>query len=365
MQLKGLNILITSNEPWGDVWFSKHNYANELSKHNNVVFVDPVKSWRPSNLAGARPRLRKIHDGLHVMSYSNVVPSANIQSLKLNNTLVSRAIRRALALHGFKTDLFLPFDPSRLFRPDLLGAKRSVFIAVDQYILSIPGERFMYTNVDGFITLSEKFNPLYAPYTKPLLTVSQAISEDEFKATPVQSKYTGHGLYVGTLDFRLDLGIVERMAQAHPDVPFVFIGPYKLAGMAKAEAIFREGRYHNIHLAGVVPYKELASHIALARFGFAPMDKNYPGNAFLHHKIFQYWAVGKPVFCNRFTEYEPVAHLLYMSDDEATTLSNLDRFLLSGEPDHLRGERIAYAQSRTYETILGQVGDFLDRLPVS
>lgn len=44
MELKGKRIVTASNEGWGDVWFSKHNYAYELSKHNEVLFVDPVSA---------------------------------------------------------------------------------------------------------------------------------------------------------------------------------------------------------------------------------------------------------------------------------------------------------------------------------
>ena len=34
MKLENQTILVTSNEPWGDLWYSKQNYAYELSKKN-------------------------------------------------------------------------------------------------------------------------------------------------------------------------------------------------------------------------------------------------------------------------------------------------------------------------------------------
>ncbi|MBS1940265.1 MAG: hypothetical protein JST38_05255, partial [Bacteroidetes bacterium] len=184
MELKGLNVLITSNEPWGDVWFSKHNYANELSKENRVVFADPTGSWQPAGLLGPRISLARIQERLHVLRYRNVVPAANDAAFRLNNTIVSRAIAKALRAQGLLPDLFLSFDPSRLYDPALLGAKHSAFIAVDAYTMHMRGERFIYPKVDRFITLSETFNRTYEPYHRPILTVGHAIPSEAFEAQP-------------------------------------------------------------------------------------------------------------------------------------------------------------------------------------
>ena len=54
MKLEDQPILVVSNEPWGEVWFSKHNYAFELSRKNRVLFVDPPKRWRPANVFSLR-----------------------------------------------------------------------------------------------------------------------------------------------------------------------------------------------------------------------------------------------------------------------------------------------------------------------
>ena len=48
--IKGKNIIIVSNEPWGDIWYSKHHYAYELNKTNQVLFIDPPRKWSFWNL---------------------------------------------------------------------------------------------------------------------------------------------------------------------------------------------------------------------------------------------------------------------------------------------------------------------------
>lgn len=360
MKLEGLNILLTSNEPWGDVWFSKHHYANELAKRNQVVFVNPTAPWAPGCLAGASVSLRTVQHNLHVLHYRNVLPAIHDLPFTLNNAIVSRAIRIALHAKGLMPDIYLAFDPSRLYNPKLVGAKRSVFFAVDDYAMTIRGERFIFPNVDRFITLSESFNHTYAPYNKPILTISHAIGAEAFQAEPARFGITDYGLYIGTMDRRLDLALLRNMVTDQPRTPFVFVGPYALEGNQAANELFRQGKYPNVHLVGAVPSRNLAAYIAGARFCLAPMDTSLHGNSTSHHKVFQYLALGKPVFSTTFTEYAPIAHLLYMSNDEATTRARLGRFLAAGEPEDLPSERIAFARTKTYDALLAEIGDFLD-----
>lgn len=360
MKLEGLNILITSNEPWGDVWFSKHHYANELTKHNQVVFVNPTAPWRPGMIGGVGVSLQRVQQNLHVLNYRNLLPAFHDLPFSLNNAFVSRAIRNALHTKNLVPDIYIAFDPSRLYNPKLLGAKRSVFFAVDDYAMTIRGERFIFPNVDRFITLSESFNRTYAPYNKPILTISHAIAAEAFQAEPARFGVTEYGLYIGTMDHRLDLDLIRSLVTDQPRTPFVFVGPYALEGNQAANELFRQGKYPNVHLVGTVPSRNLAAYIAGARFCLAPMDIKLHGNSTSHHKIFQYLALGKPVFSTTFTEYAPIAQLLYMSNDEATTRARLGRFLAAGEPEDLPTDRIAFARTKTYDALLVEIGDFLD-----
>jgi hypothetical protein len=360
MELKGFNILITSNEPWGDVWFSKHNYANELSKHNRVVFADPTPSWRPNGVFGPHISLDQVQENLHVLRYGNVLPAVHDLPFRLNNAIVSRAIIKALHARGLKPDLFLSFDPSRLFDPSLLGAKHSAFIAVDAYSMQMRGERFIYPRMDRFITVSGSFNAFFKPYHKPILTISHGIPAEAFNAVPAPLGFRNYGIYVGTLDLRLDLGLLRGLIEDHPEVPFVFIGPYALEGHAEASQLFREGHFPNVHLLGPMPYKKLAACIAGASFCLAPMGRHFPGNNISHHKIYQYLALGKPVFSTVFSEYKPIGDLLYMHDDPRELRAALSHFLEENEPGTLAAERIAHARTRTYDAILRTIGNFMD-----
>ncbi len=361
MQLKNLTILISSNEPWGDVWYSKHNYANELAKHNRVIFINPVDRWQPAAMAGTLPTLEDVLPGLSVLRYRNVIPALNMPLFRLNNRIVSRSIKSFLYRQGVKPDLLLAFDPFRLYHPALLGVGQAVFFAVDDHLMTTFGERHIYRHVDQIITISEKFNERYAAFHKPILTISHAIAADQFEVTPINSEFSGHGLFVGNVDARLDLAAIRRMADTFPLTPFVFMGPYCLHGNPEADRLFRSGDYPNIHYRNPVPFKELGSHIAAARFCLAPLNIHDPRNAISHHKIFHYLALGKPVFCPVFSEYEPIQHLLYMNNDPNALFAALGSFLIDGEQPGLETGRISFARTKTYETILPQIAAFVSK----
>lgn len=359
MKLKGLNIIVISNEAWGDVWYSKHNYAYELSKHNDVVFINPPEPWSLSGSLGCRISVKRVMENLRTLQYNNMLPAFSHGSYRLNNAWVSRAIRKQLQAQQWPVDLILSFDPARLHNPLLLGAKASLFIAVDKYILSLRGEPDLYRNVDGIVAISRSFNDFYQPYGKPLLNIGHGISDEEFSAVPVKHPYGEFGLYMGGIDRRVDIPLIQQIVEQHPETSFVFIGEFKLQGNGIAEDLFVRGKYKNVHYLGVLPYKVLKSWVAASHFCLAPMDVSHSGNMISSHKLLNYLAMGKPIFSNVFSEYAPDAHLLYMDNDQSALLGKLSRFLGSSEPEQLRQERIAYARGRSYEVVLGQIGEFI------
>ncbi|HRN38397.1 MAG TPA: hypothetical protein PLL18_15940, partial [Flavobacteriales bacterium] len=314
MELKGLNIMIVSSEGWGDMWYSKHNYAYELARHNEVLFVGPTDRWKPAFLKGCNISVVPALDRLRLLRYNNVLPAITQLSYRWNNAIVSQAIRKQLDQLQWPVDLFISFDPSRLHQPQDMGAKASLFIAVDKYNYTQLGERYLFGNVDGIVTISSSFNAFYKPFNKPILTIGHGISSEEFEASPVETDLRSFGLYIGGIDKRMDLSMVEQLVQAFPEVPFVFIGRFALPGQPLAEDLFLHGRYPNVRFLGVKPFKELKRWIAASHFCLAPMDVSLSGNDISHHKVFQYLALGKPVFSPVFSEYGNIAELLYMDN---------------------------------------------------
>jgi hypothetical protein len=114
MELENQIILVTSNEPWGDLWYSKQNYAYELSKKNTVYFINPPTKWRPSNLLSNPITEGSYNDKLHYINYQNFLPIRNNFLNKLNNKWVSKHLQNYFENKGIKDTILWAFDPLRL-----------------------------------------------------------------------------------------------------------------------------------------------------------------------------------------------------------------------------------------------------------
>src|SRR5215216_5648547 len=92
MKLVNQNILIISNEPWGNIWYSKHNYANELSKKNKVFFLNPPMPFKFSNFLNFKIKEEKVSDTLTILQYSNLLPVSFAGLWKLNDKLILKRL---------------------------------------------------------------------------------------------------------------------------------------------------------------------------------------------------------------------------------------------------------------------------------
>jgi hypothetical protein len=116
MKLENQNILIISNQPWGDVWYSKQNYAYKLSKlGNQVIFVDPPSPYQFKNLFFNQFTLKNYTDNLSILSYKNRLPASKFNVL--NNQWVTKDLENYLLSNGIKEYILWTFDPVRLNDP--------------------------------------------------------------------------------------------------------------------------------------------------------------------------------------------------------------------------------------------------------
>jgi hypothetical protein len=356
------NIIVISNEPWGDIWYSKHNYAFELSRNSNVIFVDPPQRWKFKNLF-KKIELHRIGENLFRLTYPNTLPSLNSFFFKLNNFIVSYRLRTFLRKEKFKDYIFWTFDPFRLYSPKLLGARKSIFHIVDNYQFSHYGEIELCTNIDYLICVSDTIAKNYYSFNKKLLVVPHALSSDEFISDkkPMDIPDKPFALYIGNIDKRLDYEQLENIIQLIPSLKFVFIGKLHFSsGNMSADRIFTQKKYENVYYLGVKNFKELKNYIKYSEICLAIMDEKFPGNRIAHHKIFQYLALGKPVFCSVFSDYFPIKSYLYMEDHTDNMVMQIRNFLENGEKPDLCQIRIAIAKEHLINNAIVKIEQFIN-----
>ncbi len=373
MKLENQTILVTSNEPWGDLWYSKQNYAYELSKKNKVYFINPPQKYSPKNLLSNPITEGKYNDNLSFINYGNFLPLRNDFLIRQNNKMVSNHLMKYFHSKGIKDYILWAFDPLRLFNHKLLGAKLGIYHCVDYYYFQYLGEHELCQNSDFLFATSQRFLDDYTKYKAPKHVVPHGISSEEFSLDTKQLneldvKEDGYGLYIGVIDHRMDFVLLEKAIKQFPNQKFIFVGPLRLesrplhseAAKAAANNIFIAKKYSNVNAIGARHFKTLKYYIKKAKFCISFMDMEYHANTVHHHKTLVYLTQGKPVFGPVFSEYKDMGRIMYMDNTHDGMLNLLGDFLENGESEELAKKRIDHALHYTFENVLAEASKIIE-----
>jgi len=374
MQLENQNILVTSNEPWGDIWYSKQNYAYELSKKNKVFFINPPTKWSPSHLFSNPIQEEAYNENLHYINYENFLPLRSDWLNRWNNRWVSKHLQKYLHSKGIKDYILWAFDPIRLYDHQLLGAKLGIYHCVDYYYFQYLGEHELCKNSDLIFSTSQRFLDDYTDYDTPQYVVPHGISSEEFsldadKLANLDLQIEDYGLFIGVIDHRMDFILMEKVIQKFSDQAFVFVGPVKLyhrpahseEALAAAQRIFEKDTYDNVHAIGPKHFKMLKYYIKKAKFCVSYMDMEYHANTVHHHKTLVYLTQGKPVFGPVFSEYKDMGNIMYMDNTYEGSMELLANFLEHGEAADLAQKRIDHARKYTFENVLKDASQLIHK----
>ena len=358
MKLENQNILIVSNEPWGDVWYSKHNWAYELSKKNRVVFINPPKPWVFKNLFSTKISTSNYSSTLTILNYTNRFPLTRFEFLfNINELLISQTIKKWLKKNVVSDYIFWTFDPYRFSSPKQFQPKLTIYFRVDKYIND--REKTLLKNTDKLVVVSKELLK-DIEFNGDILELSHGISEEEFINDSTIEYEKDFLLYIGNIDHRLDVELIDKMLAEFPEELFLFIGKIGDVKNDLFHEIFFKNKHKNLILHGAEHFKTLKNYIAQAKVCIAPMFLEVNGNNINHHKLLQYLALGKPVLSPQFTDYQG-NNLVYSYKNHDDGIKQLDEILKEKESQSLTEERIKHSKQYTYEKLMEKVEHFLNK----
>ena len=190
------------------------------------------------------------------------------------------------------------------------------------------------------------------------LVLSHGIADEEFESNNSVPYEKDYFLYVGNIDHRLDINLIDKMLREFPNERFLFIGKLFKQDNKLFQAIFYEKKYKNLILHGVEHFKRLKNYIYYSKACLVPMDLEIHGNAVHHHKSLQYLAMGKPVISPIFLDAINKEELLisYKTIDEAIDKINK---ITGFENKDMISKRINFAKQFTYTKLIIDVENFI------
>jgi glycosyltransferase involved in cell wall biosynthesis len=143
--------------------------------------------------------------------------------------------------------------------------------------------------------------------------------------------------YCGVIDERLDPGIIEALASAHPEWSVVMIGPVVKIDPSTLP------RRDNLHWLGQRNYDQLPEYFSGWDVCTMPFAINEATRFISPTKVLEYMAAGRPIVSTPITDVvEPYGDIVHVGDRPETFVAACERAL--GESAAARAEREARAQ---------------------
>lgn len=196
-------------------------------------------------------------------------------------------------------DLLFMDEPRLIGIEKILKPKRFAYRATDIYsqMKNDPritlAERLACDRADLRIGTSRPVaRHLQALTGKPAIVVENGVDLKHFSSRTKEHPSLGgiarpRVVYVGAVDFRFDMALVERLAVAHPQVQFLIYGPISIPTVISPPP--------NLVFLGPLPYDELPSVLQHCDVGLLPMNDHPANNGRSPMKYYEYAAAGSPV----------------------------------------------------------------------
>ena len=366
------------------------NIAREIAKHNRVLYVNypldqnalikqilkPEENTaiRLEVLKGKKAELHKVTDNLYTLYQRSVINSINwLPDGRLydwfnwrNNRRVAKKIMKYTRQLGF--DKFFLFNDSDMFRSFYLKEL-------------LEPELFIYYSRDNLI--SQAFFAKHGIRLEAkliakadLATANSLYLADYCKKFNENSHYVGQGCetdlfdpnanyqrpqdlpefdkpvigYIGALlKKRLDIDLLEYLAENNPQWQFVYVGP--------EDEHFRQSRLHqqdNVLFTGSKKPTELPQYLNFFDVAMNPQELNELTIGNYPRKIDEYLAMGKPTVATQTRAMEIFREHVYLGETREDYARLIERAISENSPEK-ESARIRFAKKHTWKASVDDI----------
>ncbi|MBI3945604.1 MAG: glycosyltransferase [Armatimonadetes bacterium] len=359
--LKDRNILILGSSSWDASMQRMQHFAHGLAEQNRVVFLDPFNPgpyvfWkvlvrRPLGrpIGYSVDEVRQVHERLSVYYHrTRVLPTREgLLPEHVRRSVEERCLMQRVGCHlrgiRFSPDVVCCTHPQHLAAARRMRGASLIYYDVHDNMPAFFREpergrlqkldRALVRLADLVITSSHPLTQRCLAFGRPAEGVHcqpNGVRFDLFSrpAAPevrerVASLLPGRGAntlvrpyigYVGTIAWWFDFERLLRAADAHPEWSFVLVGP--VVEMRQGDWNARDApRRPNIHYLGERPYEEVPELIRHFDACLIPFRLNELTESVNPVKMYEYFALGKPVVSTPLPEVAAHGDLCYLASD--------------------------------------------------
>lgn len=391
--MKSNDIIIVSVTPWeGNYLKSTVELARELSANNKVWFLDyqfTLKDfiwgflglnrsipWK--RMAGLSNRARDISTkpgkSVTVFTPPPIIPAFWVKSYgifsffnRINQKIVLGSFSRFLRKKGAR-----PMAVMSALNPFMgLGVKKyfpeipHAYYCFDEikaaHYLKIFGgntEDILLQKVDAAIFTSDYLLSIKGKNVPKTAVIKNGVHFDNFarsKRTKFPQSPPKVG-YLGSIDDRFDIDLMEKVIQNLPDIQFHFTG--RVVYQKVPETL---SHYTNVVFSPPVPSDEVPPIMGSMDIGIIPYIKNDFTRAVYPLKVNEYLSVGLPVIMTSFADLPDFKGYADIADDPQT-FTNLIRKLLKEDSEEKCNARMHFAAQNSWKQRATDLEMFLQSL---
>jgi glycosyltransferase involved in cell wall biosynthesis len=360
--IQGRDIVIVGLQAWDvDIGSNCKNIAEEFARHNRVLYINPPLDRNTIRCEKDRPeiqrRLRILEgkeEGLVKISENlwNFFPSTVLESInqipfgflfdimnKKNNKKYAEQIVIAIKQLGFSNvilfndnDIFRSFYLKELLKPNFsIYYIRDYVVAVDYWKKhGTRLEPLLFKKSDLIVANSNYLADYGRKYNPESHFVGQGCDVSLFDETKVKECPADLAAvpeprigYVGALfSLRLDIELLEFVAERRPDWNFVFVGP--------EDDRFKNSKLHqmkNVYFLGRKDMSELPSYIKYFNVCLNPQVVNAVTIGNYPRKIDEYLAMGKATVATKTAAMDIFANYTYQPETKEEYIPAIEKAL--------------------------------------
>lgn len=354
-QLRHQNIVIISQEDWGQNLLSKHHIALTLTKVDNTVwFVCPMTS-------GPSLTVEQVGDKLSVI---RCLPTPGINRLPvfIARVVARHALRKVLSIIGTKIDIVWSFDPYHFQFLRLFKSRLTIYHPVDNHYTylenRIVGEAdILLSNSDATLARLNHANKH---------RIGHGVAKYFFESNEpfgLPGDYPIKVGYVGNLNNRLfDFDLFVKLVTEHPQIGFYLVGPRSVSNLSAVESSFFDwssvDKLSNVFWLGEHPSYRIPSFLMAMDVLLILYRPDKEGFTVSPHKTLEYLSSGKVVITPFHLENTEIEHLILQASALSEIPTALGEVLQAPEKfltSELSSKRILYASERTYDKRVQQI----------
>jgi hypothetical protein len=330
--LEGRDLLFISTLDFGRVWGSREVYASHLAEKNRVFFVNPHygpeqilrRRWIRELRREGNAAVLEVAPNLHVLTPPIALPGGryNLSINGWNQDRLATWIHHVLAPFELDRPILWLYPPWTDRLVGRFNESLALYFCIDRFSSATEGlkkhvidegERRLARRVDLVIAITRHLESHLAEITAggpPLHLVVNGAPIEEIMASRAQSEPTPSDLsgipeprlgFMGSLNAKVDLALVDKIARARPDWHWVFIGLVMEEELDRA-VLSSLRSLSNIHLLGPKPRADIIAYERHFTVSTIPLLINKWSVNVLPLKFPEYLALGHPIISTRLPE---------------------------------------------------------------